>query len=45
MHFERGNAYEKDYRIDTVKTFILNQKDFIKEYAIEKDIPFVIFGE
>lgn len=38
-------AYEKDYRIDTTKNFILNQKDFIKEYALEKDIPFVIFGE
>ena len=38
-------AYEKYYEQSSIKNFILKQQDFIKEYALEKDIPFVVFGD
>ena len=37
-------AYDScDEKIYDVMDFVKNQKDFIKEYALEKDIPFVVF--
>ena len=40
--YNKKNNNEED--IKNMKNFIQKQKDFIKEYALEKDIPFIVFG-
>ena len=35
----------EETEIGEVKTFINNQKDFLKDYAVEHNVPFVIFGD
>ena len=38
-------AYSLYDNVGEVKDFIGNQKDFLKDYAVENNVPFVIFGE
>lgn len=35
----------EEAEIGEVKTFVNNQKDFLKDYAVENNVPFVIFGD
>ena len=38
-------AYDKDDIPQKIRFFMSQQKDFLKEYALEKGVPFVIFGK
>ena len=38
-------AYSPDDNVGEISTFIECQKDFLKDYAKENDVPFVVFGD
>lgn len=38
-------AYSYLNSIGNIMEFISQQKDFLKEYALEKDMPFIVFGD
>ena len=38
-------AYSSRDKVGNVKEFVEHQEDFLKEYAISRDIPMIIFGD
>ena len=38
-------AYSKDNKVGEISTFMNEQKDFLKDYAKDNDVPFVVFGD
>ena len=38
-------AYSPDDKVGKISTFLDKQHDFLKDYAKENDVPFVVFGD
>ncbi len=38
-------AYSENDKVGDVIKFVNKQKDFLKKYAIKKDMPFIVFGD